>query len=81
MGFAASAGGDIWRPRTEPLQRSLAANVLHRNFKATRPNQKWAGDMTYIATGEGWLYLAVLMDLLFSPRRGLGNGGAASRRS
>jgi len=41
----------------------VAANVLHRNFTATRPNQKWAGDITYIATGEGWLYLAVLMDL------------------
>jgi transposase InsO family protein len=41
----------------------VAANVLQRNFVATRPNQKWAGDVTYIATGEGWLYVAVLVDL------------------
>jgi transposase InsO family protein len=27
------------------------------------PNQKWAGDITYVATREGWLYLAVLVDL------------------
>jgi putative transposase len=50
------------RPRQCPPE-IVAANVLHRNFTATRPNQKWAGDITYIATGEGWLYLAVLMDL------------------
>lgn len=41
----------------------VGANDLQRNFTATGPNQKWAGDITYIATGEGWLYLAVLMDL------------------
>ena len=40
-----------------------AANHLQRAFTATAPNQKWAGDLTYIATHEGWLYLAVLMDL------------------
>ena len=54
----------------------MAANVLHRNFTATRPNQKWAGDITYIATGEGWLYLAVLMDTIFSPHCGMGHGDA-----
>lgn len=41
----------------------VAANTLQRDFTATGPNQKWAGDLTYIRTGEGWLYLAVLMDL------------------
>lgn len=40
-----------------------AENVLQRNFNATRPNQKWAGDITSVATREGWLYLAVLVDL------------------
>lgn len=38
-------------------------NVLDRNFLATRPNQKWVGDISYIWTDEGWLYLAVIIDL------------------
>jgi putative transposase len=38
-------------------------NILDRNFSATAINQKWAGDITYIATQEGWLYLAVVIDL------------------
>ena len=41
----------------------VAPNLLAQNFTATMPNQKWAGDITYLATGEGWLYLAVLIDL------------------
>jgi transposase InsO family protein len=45
----------------------LASNVLARDFSATAPNEKWVGDITYIWTREGWLYLAVLIDL-FSRR-------------
>jgi putative transposase len=41
----------------------IAPNRLNREFTATEPNQKWAGDITYIWTGEGWLYLAVMIDL------------------
>jgi len=41
----------------------IADNVLNRNFEATRPNEKWATDITYVWTREGWLYLAVVMDL------------------
>ena len=41
----------------------VAPNLLEQNFMASAPNQKWAGDITYLATGEGWLYLAVLIDL------------------
>ena len=37
-----------------------AANLLLRNFTASAPNQVWTGDITYIATDEGWLYLAVI---------------------
>lgn len=45
----------------------VAKNLLDRQFEATGPNQKWAADITYLATDEGWLYLAVVMDL-FSRR-------------
>jgi putative transposase len=41
----------------------VAPNVLQRDFKADRPNQKWLTDITYIRTQEGWLYLAVVLDL------------------
>ncbi len=42
---------------------NIAPNLLDRNFEAKRPNQKWAGDISYIWTREGWLYLAVMIDL------------------
>ncbi len=45
----------------------IAPNLLARNFTVDAPNTVWAGDMTYIATREGWLYLAVVLDL-FSRR-------------
>ncbi len=41
----------------------IAANVLDRNFEPARPDQTWTADITYIPTNEGWLYLAVVMDL------------------
>lgn len=41
----------------------VAENVLARKFEATAPNEKWVGDITYLRTREGWLYLAVVMDL------------------
>jgi transposase InsO family protein len=45
----------------------IAPNLLARNFTVARANTVWVGDMTYIPTGEGWLYLAVVLDL-FSRR-------------
>jgi transposase InsO family protein len=42
---------------------SVAPNLLDRNFKANKPNEVWVGDITYIQTTEGWLYLATLIDL------------------
>jgi putative transposase len=42
---------------------AVADNVLDRHFEATAPNEKWTADITYIRTGEGWLYLAVVEDL------------------
>jgi transposase InsO family protein len=40
----------------------IVANRLQRDFRATRPNQKWLADITYIRLVEGWLYLAVILD-------------------
>ena len=41
----------------------VAPNILGRDFEAEHPNQKWVADNTYILTGQGWLYLAVVLDL------------------
>lgn len=41
----------------------IAPNMLQRNFTATQINQAWVADITYIPTGQGWLYLAVVKDL------------------
>jgi transposase InsO family protein len=41
----------------------IAPNVLDRKFIVAAPNQAWVGDFTYIATAEGWLFLAVVIDL------------------
>lgn len=41
----------------------IAPNVLARNFEVKKLDKAWAGDITYLATAEGWLYLAVLLDL------------------
>jgi putative transposase len=41
----------------------IAPNRLNRCFQVARPNQAWVGDVTFIATRAGWLYLAVLLDL------------------
>ncbi len=41
----------------------VAKNLLQQNFTATAPNRQWASDITYIDTQQGWLYLAIVMDL------------------
>ena len=41
----------------------IAPNLIGRKFKATKPNQVWVSDITYISTGEGWLYFTSVKDL------------------
>ena len=63
------------RPRRRGLPKDegarlvpvIAPNVLDRQFTATRPNQRWIADFTYVWTAEGWLYVAAVIDL-FSRR-------------
>jgi transposase InsO family protein len=52
-------------PRTTDSKHSLpvAPNLLDRQFTAAAPNRVWLADITYIPTGEGWLYLAVVLDM------------------
>ena len=52
--------------QSNPLHPT-APNLLKQDFSASRPNERWAGDITYVATRQGWMYLAVVMDL-FSRR-------------
>ena len=56
-----------------------SANLLERDFTAGEPNQKWLSDITYLSTTEGWLYLAVVLDV-FS-RRIIGWGFSSSLES
>ena len=43
--------------------KPVAPNLLDRKFNVTQANRYWVGDITYVATGEGWLYLATVIDL------------------
>lgn len=54
-----------FRPMTTDSRHGLpvAPNRLEQHFAATAPNQVWLADITYVPTGEGWLYLAAVLDL------------------
>ena len=53
-----------WKATTDSGHKlPVAANTLDRQFRIAQPNRVWAGDLTYVWTEEGWLYLAVVLDL------------------
>jgi transposase InsO family protein len=54
-----------WRPTTTQRAPGVipAPNLLAQDFTASAPNEKWVSDFTYIETRQGWLYLAVVLDL------------------
>jgi transposase InsO family protein len=65
---------DLWsllipntcKARAQASQRSclpVAENILNQDFQTSKPNEKWVNDITYIWTKQGWLYLAVVLDL------------------
>ena len=71
--------GRRFKPCTTDSRHYLpvAPNLLKQEFVASAPNRVWLADITYIATGEGWLYLAAVLDLAtrkivgWSPSAGL----------
>jgi putative transposase len=53
-----------WRATTQSAHRlPVADNTLDRAFSVAQPNRVWAGDISYVWTAQGWLYLAVVLDL------------------
>ena len=53
-----------WRTTTDSAHPyPIVPNTLNRQFAVAAPNRVWAGDITYVWTAEGWLYLAVVLDL------------------
>lgn len=71
---AMRGGGLVARPRRGVVRTTIAdgthgiaENVLDRNFSASKPNERWVTDISYVQTDEGWSYLAVILDL-FSRR-------------
>jgi putative transposase len=58
-----AVGGYRTRHRSASKPSELVPNVLLRNFDVTSPNKAWVTDITYVRTWQGWLYLAVVMDL------------------
>jgi transposase InsO family protein len=53
-----------WRATTDSAHPyPVVPNTLNRQFAVAHPNRVWAGDITYVWTAEGWLYLAVVLDL------------------
>ena len=52
-----------WRNKPSGVRPAYVRNHLERDFEALEPNTKWVVDITFIRTGEGWLYLCAVLDL------------------
>jgi putative transposase len=63
QGLRAKAGKKFKVTTDSDHGKPVAANLLEQDFFASAPNQKWCGDITYLWTDEGWMYLAVVLDL------------------
>lgn len=53
-----------YRPQTTDSQHghAVSPNIIHQDFTAKQPNQKWGCDISYVPTAAGWLYVAIVMD-------------------
>ena len=63
LGLRARNGKRFRYPKPNSLKKNIQPNILARDFKAERPNEKWVTDITYIWISGKWLYLAAVMDL------------------
>jgi putative transposase len=64
MGASRAKTVKTWRATTDSAHLyPVVPNTLNRQFAVANPNEVWAGDITYVWTAEGWLYLAVVLDL------------------
>ena len=69
LGLQGKRKGTVKQKTTDSKHsHAIAENKLERKFDAQKPNQKWVADLTYIPTLEGWLFLAIVIDL-FSRKR------------
>jgi transposase InsO family protein len=63
LGLRAKYSRKFKRTTDSNHKYGASPHLLNRDFTATRPNQVWVGDITYVRTDEGWLYLAVMLDI------------------
>ena len=69
MGLAGAVRGRAWVTTTRPVDAPRPADFVDRQFTATRPNQLWVSDFTYVATWAGFVYVAFAVDV-FARRSG-----------
>ena len=80
MGLAGAVRGRAWVTTTQSQTAALRpADLVERNFTATRPNQLWVSDFTYVATWRGFVYVAFVIDVF--ARRIVGWRASASLRT
>ena len=66
MGLAGAVRGRAWVTTTRPTEGPRPTDLVDRNFTATRPNQLWVSDFTYVATWNGFVYTAFVVDVTTS---------------
>jgi transposase InsO family protein len=80
MGLAGAVRGRAWVTTTQPdIAATRPADLVDRHFTATRPNQLWVSDFTYVATWRGFVYVAFVIDVF--ARRIVGWRASASLRT
>ena len=69
-----------WKKTTQQSKKvvDIAPNHLDQQFHVEKPNKVWVSDITYVWTAEGWLYVAVVLDLFSSKVVGLSMGASLS---
>jgi transposase InsO family protein len=62
-GIVATTKGKHRNAQAAKNTKGFTDNILNRDFTASKPNQKWVSDTTFLSTSQGWLYLATVIDL------------------